>query len=162
LESNKTPVAARYRFTPTKAKKQDWIAFSPLAPSEPVELISRETCIKYYRFSVDKPLKIEIIGPTELRVLTRIENHFDMKGRIHYRLQVKSANEVVNTYQMSSRRSEIAMYKDDKNLIPGKACEFVIDVPKGRHVYEVFPLDKDKNTILGRCLIPEKDVSLEH
>ncbi len=162
LESKKTPVAARYRFTPTKPAKQAWIAYSPLTPCEPVELISREECIKYYRFSAEKPLKIEINGPTELRVLTRIENHYDMKGRILYRLQVKEGDEIINTYQMSSRRSEIAVYKDDKNLVPGKACEFVIDVPKGRHKYEVVPLDKDKNTVLGRCLFPEKDASLEN
>jgi len=162
LDKDEIPVAARYRFTPKKPKKQDWIAYSPAPPSEPVELISRETSTKYFRFSYDKPLKIEVNGPTELRVLTRIENHYDMKGRILYRLQVKEGDEIINTYQMSSRRSEIAMYKEDRNLIPGKACEFIIDVPKGRHKYEVLPLDKDKNTVLGRCLIPEKDVSLEN
>jgi len=162
LGNENMPVAARYRFTPIKPKKQDWIAFSPAQPSEPVELISRESSVKYYRFSNEKPLKVAINGPTELRVLTRIENHYDMKGRILYRLQVREGDEIISTYQMSSRRSEIAMYKEDRSLIPGKACEFVIDVPKGRHYYEVLPLDKDKNTVLGRCLLPEKDVSLEH
>lgn len=162
LKTDNVPVAARYRFTPTKPKKQEWIAFSPATPSEPVDLISREVSVKYYRFSAEKPLTIEINGPTELRVLTRIENHYDMKGRILYRLQVKDEEKVVNTYQMSSRRSEIAMYKEGRNLIPGKACEFVIYVPKGRHSYEVTPLDKDKNTVLGRCLLPKKDVGLEH
>lgn len=162
LENENIPIATRYRFTPIKAKKQDWITYSPSPPMEPVELISRESSVKYYRFSNEKPLNIEINGPTELRVLTRIENHYDMKGRILYRLQVKEGEEIINTYQMSSRRSEIAMYKEDRNLIPGKACEFVIDVPKGRHKYEVLPLDKDKNTVLGRCLFPEKDVNIEN
>ncbi|MCD4734586.1 MAG: hypothetical protein K8R53_00955 [Bacteroidales bacterium] len=161
IKDNTVPVAVRYSFTPIKAKKQDWIAFSPIQPSEPVDLISRESTVGYYRFSKEKPLKIQINGPTELRVLTRIENHFQMKGRILYRLQVKQNGKVINTYQLSSRRSEVAVYKDDKNLIPGKACEFVVIVPNGRQVYEIVPLDKDKSTVLGRCLIPEKDVSLE-
>jgi len=153
-------VATRYKFTPAKAKKQEWIAFCPKRPSEPVDLFSRESTVNYYRFSSTKTLKVEINGPTELRVLTRIENHYNMKGRIHYRVQVKENNEVINTYQLSSRRSEVAMYKDNSELIPGKACEFVIDVPKGRHTYEVLPLDKDKNTLLGRFLLPKKDVKL--
>jgi len=110
---------------------------------------------------MEKPLKVDIIGPTELRVLTRTENHFQMKGRINYRVQVKENGSVINTYQLYSKVSEVAVYKDEKDLIPGVACEFVIYVPKGNHVYEIVPLDKDKSTLLGRLLIPVKDVNLE-
>jgi hypothetical protein len=161
LKDLEVPVAVRYKFTPTKAKKQEWIVYSPVQPSYPVDLISRETTVNYYRFSIEKPLIVEINGPTMLRVLTRIENHYHMKGRIHYRVQVKENDKVINTYQLSSRRSEVAVYKDDHDLIPGKACEFVIDVPKGRHTYEILPLDQDKSSVLGRLLFPKKDVKLE-
>jgi hypothetical protein len=162
LADNETPVAARYRFTPTKAKKQQWVAYSPLSPCDPVELITREESVKYYRFSIEMPLKFEVCGPTKLRVLTRSENHYQMKGRILYRLQVKQDGQNINTYQLSSRRSDVTMYKENMDLIPGKACEFVITVPKGKHTYEILPLDKDKKTVLGRCLIPEKDISIKH
>jgi hypothetical protein len=37
----------------------------------------------------------------------------------------------------------------------------VIFVPEGKHVYEIIPLDKDKSSLLGRLLIPKKDVKLE-
>jgi len=160
LSENKYAVAARYKFTPGKNKKQEWITYSPLQPSEPVDLIAREQSVHYYRFSMEKPLQIEINGPTQLRILTRIENHFNMKGRIHYRIQVKEKGDIINTYQLNSRHSEVAVYKNDKTLIPGKACEFVITVPRGRHTYEILPLDKDKTTLLGRCLLPKKDVKL--
>ncbi|MCF8373062.1 MAG: hypothetical protein K9H64_15690 [Bacteroidales bacterium] len=162
LTKNDIPVAVRYVFTPTKAKKQDWIAFSPLQPSEPVDLISREEAVGYYRFSTDKPMKVEVNGPTELRILTRIEYQYQMKGRIDYRLQVKENGKAINTYQLSSVRSEIAVYKTDKELVPGKAREFVIIVPKGRHTYEIVPLDKDKNKVLGRILLPKKAVKLKN
>lgn len=161
LASEDIRVAARYYFLPHKAKKRDWIAFSPTPPSEPADLITGESSVCYYRFSNTEPLHIDVIGPTELRVLTRIENHYDMKGNIHYRIQVLEDQNVINTYQLSSRRSEVAQYKDDKDLVPGKACEFVITVPKGKHSYEIIPLDKDKTTVLGRCMIPTMDVKLK-
>jgi hypothetical protein len=154
-------VAARYSFKPAKVKKQEWLAFSPMLPSEPIDIISKETATTYYRFSMEKPLKVEIIGPTELRVFTRTENKYQMKGTINYRVQVKENNIVLNTYQLHSKPSEVAVYKDVKDLIPGSACEFVIYVPKGKHVYELLPLDKDKGSLLGRMLIPKKDVILE-
>lgn len=162
LGDDKTHVAARYIFTPTKEKKLDWIAFSPLRPSEPVDLISKEATVSYYRFSKEKPLRVEVNGPTELKVMTRIENHYQMKGTIHYRIQVKENNIVKNTYQHSSDRSESAVYKDNKELIPGKACEFVINVPPGKHIYEIVLLDENKSTVLGRLLLPKKDVKLEN
>jgi len=161
IKDMKIPVAVRYVFTRTKEKKQEWVAFSPMLPSEPVDLITREATVNYYRFSKEKPLKVEINGPTELRVLTRIENHYQMRGRIHYRVQVKEKGIVINTYQLSSRRSEITVYENNKELIPGKACEFVINVPKGRHCYEILPLDEDKSNLLGRLLLLKKDVKLE-
>lgn len=161
LQAGQPPVAARYIFVPSKVKKQDWISFSPLRPSEPVDLITREDEITYYRFSKEKPLKVEVNGRTEVRVLSRIENHYQMRGRIHYRVQVLENNKVINTYQLSSVRSEVTVYKDNNELIPGKGCEFVIDVPKGRHAYEIIPLDEDKSTLLGRMLLPKKDVKLE-
>ncbi len=160
LNENEISVTARFQYVPIKMKKQQWISYSPSLPMEPVDLISRESSVKYYRFTNENPLSVEINGPTELRVLTRIENHFKMKGRINYRMQVLDKGKIINTYQLSSRRSEIAVYKDDYELIPGKACEFVIDVPKGRHNYQLILLDKDKNSVLGRFLMPKNDVNL--
>ena len=158
LADDKVKVAARYLFYPAKAKKMDWITYTPEMPAEPIDLVTRESIIHYYRSSQEKPLKVEVIGPTQVRVLTRVENHYHMRGRIHYRMQVRENKEVINTYQLSSRRSEVTFYKDNPELIPGTGCEFVIDVPEGRHTYEIMPIDKDKSTVLGRFMIPEKDV----
>lgn len=161
LTGDAVNVSARYSFKPAKVKKQEWLAFSPVQPSEPLDIISKEIVTPYYRFSMEKPLKVEVIGPTELRVLTRTENKFQMKGTINYRVQVKENNIVLSTYQLHSIPSEVAVYKDVKDLIPGTACEFVIYVPKGKHLYEILPLDIDKGPLLGRMLIPKKDVILE-
>ena len=158
VKENEIPVAMRYKFIPTKAKEQEWVAFCPLRPSEPVDLISREKTYHYYRFSIENPLRVEVIGPTQLLVLSRIENHFQMKGRIYYRLQVKTEGEIINTYQLSSLRSEIAVYIDDESLIPGKACEFAIRVPEGKHIYKIIPLDENNSSVLGRFMLPKKDI----
>jgi hypothetical protein len=160
LANNDVPVAARYKFIPLRKKNIKWISFSPAQPSVPVDLISRETIYDYYRFSGDSPLRVEIIGPTQLRIFTRLEHRYEMSGRAHYRVQIKENQEVINTFRLSSLRSEITMYKQNHELVPGKASEFVIQVPEGRHIYEIMPLDKDKNTVLGRLLIPEADVKL--
>ncbi|MBX2991531.1 MAG: hypothetical protein KF749_10245 [Bacteroidetes bacterium] len=152
-------VAARYLFTPHKQKRTKWVALSPLAPVEPVDLYEAETAFHYFRFSKQKPLRLEIIGPTELRIRTRVENSFTMKGRVNYRLQIRQGDQVVQSYQLSSKRSETAMYKDNTKLVPGKPREIVFTVPAGKQYYEITPLDH--HTLLGQILFPQKDAKLE-
>jgi|WetSurMetagenome_2_1015567.scaffolds.fasta_scaffold19487_2 hypothetical protein len=161
LDSENPKVASRYIFTPKYEKKLTWGTMNPLIPNEPVNLITDEEEIKYFRFSNTQPMVIKITGPTKLRILTRIENHYLMKGRIDYRLQVKEDAKVKRTYQLSSIRSETTCYKKDDSKIPGKAKEIIIDVPKGTHQYEILPLDKFKSTVLGRVLFPKRDIKLE-
>ena len=154
-------VCCRYLLTKVKGKKIDWVSLSPLYPNEPVSLVTNENVVSYFRFSDDKPLKIKITGPTQLRILSRVENHFSMKGRINYRLQVKEDGMLKNIFLLNSVRSDVTLYKKSCGKIPGKAKEIVIDVPGGTHIYTVTPLDKDKNTILARILFPKKDVKIE-
>lgn len=152
---------ARFLLTEIKEKKINWVSMSPMFPNEPVSLVTNEEAVTYYRYSEKKPLKIKVIGPTTLKVLSRIENHYQMKGRINYRFQVKEDGTVKNTYQLSSVRSDVTVYKNGGGKTPGKANEIVITVPGGTHIYEVSPLDKDKNSILARILFPKKDVKLK-
>jgi len=151
-------VSARYLFAPRKQKKAKWVGLSPLAPSEPVDLFAGEETAHYYRFSKEKPLKIEIIGPTDLRILTRVENSFNMKGQANYRLQIKQNGQVLQSFQLSSRRSETTTYKNNSKLVPGKAREIVFSVPKGKQQYEIVALDK--GALLGQIMFPHKDTKL--
>lgn len=154
-------INARFLFTKITEKKINWVSLSPSFPNEPVSLVTNEDVVAYYRFSSNKPLKIKITGPTTLRVLSRIENHYQMKGRIDYRLQVKEDGKIKNTYQLSSVRSEVTVYKRGCGKTLCKAREIVISVPGGTHIYEVIPLDRDKDEILARVLFPKNDVKLK-
>ncbi|MEM6794832.1 MAG: hypothetical protein AAF725_12705, partial [Acidobacteriota bacterium] len=131
-----------------------------LGIAERVELVIRETLVAYYRNQTGEPFDLEVIGPTELRVFTRIENTPEMRGRIHYRLQVKENDRLVNTFQLSSRRSDIAVYQKEDSLVPGRATEIVVPVPEGRHRFQILPLDPNKSSLLARFMLPREDLDL--
>lgn len=152
-------VVTRVIFEPGKIEKENWISYSPASSNEVVELITKEEISYYYRFSKKQPLKINIIGPTELRIRTRFENNYKMKGRINYRIQVASDNNILNTFLLSSKRSVITYYNDTPELLPGKAREIYIKVDEGMHTFLVYPLDEDKGTVLGKILFPENDIT---
>jgi hypothetical protein len=158
LADSTTRVHARYLFSPRKARSLKWVSLAPLPPTEPIDLFAGEEAAHYYRFSQEKPMRIEIIGPTKLRVMTRVENSFNMKGRANYRLQIRQEGQVVQSYQLSSKRSETTSYKNNQKLVPGKAREVVFIVPKGRQRYELVPLGK--GTLLGQVMFPQRDAKL--
>jgi hypothetical protein len=151
-------VSARYLFTPRKQKKTKWVSLAPRSPVEPVDLLAGEGTAHYYRFSPERPLRIDIIGPTELRIMTRVENSFDMKGKTNYRLQIKEEGKVLQSFQLSSTRSETTTYRNNPKLVPGKARVIVFKVPRGRQHYEIVPLDK--TSVLGQIMFPQKDAKL--
>ena len=150
----------RYLFKPQRERRRHWVSLTPLGSPEQVELISREVIVPYYRNASGEPFQLEVIGPTELRVFTRIENTPEMRGRIHYRLQVREGEQVINTFQLSSRRSEVAVYRAIDHLVPGQAAEIVVPVPPGRHQLQILPLDPDKSTLLARFMLPREDLGL--
>lgn len=154
-------VNCRFLFTGVKEKKIEWLSISPMFPNEPVSLVTNEDVLSYYRFSEKKPLRIKITGPTVLRMLSRIEHDYQMKGRINYRIQVKEGKIIKNTYMLNSVSSEVTFYKKKCGTVPGKANEIVIIVPAGVHSYEIIPIDEDKKTILARVLFPKNDIKLE-
>ncbi len=158
MESPLPDICARFLFAPQSDRTTKWISLSPLAPIEPVDLFVGEETVHYYRFSSRKPLKFDIIGPTVVRVFTRTENTYDMKGQVAYRLQVRQDGHVLQSFQLSSKRSQTATYKNNPKLVPGKAREITFKVPKGRHQYEIVPLDH--LTLLGEILFPRKDAKL--
>ena len=150
----------RYLFKPKKARKRSWVALEPLGDPVLVELVIRETFVTYYRNAPGRPFELDVIGPTELRVFTRVENTPEMRGRIHYRLQVREDERVINTFQLSSRRSQVALYSDNDELVPGRASEIVIPVPEGRHRLQILPLDPNKSSLLARFMLPAEDLKL--
>ena len=134
-----------------------WIAMEPLKPYDEIELSANEESVDYYRFTGQKPLNVEVIGPTELRLLTRVENKenkYTMQGDVNYRVQIRKAGQVVKTFQLTSKRSETTAYKDSSIFVPGEAGEIVLKIPEGKQQFEIVPLDEI--SLLGTCSSPKR------
>lgn len=108
----------RHLFKSTRAKARTWVPITPSDESELVDLVSREKVTSYFRNAEGKPFELDVIGPTELRIFTRLEHTPDMRGRVHYRLQIQRDGELVNTFQLNDRRSAVTTYRDLDTLVP--------------------------------------------
>jgi hypothetical protein len=157
LENNK-PVAVRYIFKPVNLK-YNWITFAPREYEGVYEIVTNETVSCYYKFSKSNPLNVSVIGPTQVMVFTRLAFDQQMEGDVHYRLQVNENGKVVNTYQLSNRLSDVSIFKEMKNVTPGKASKIVINVPEGKHTYQISPMEDIKSGFYSKLMIIRNDVT---
>ncbi len=130
------------------------VAIAPLEFTSPVKILVRENEFDYYRIGPKDSLKLEIIGPATVKVLSRLEYDVTMNGELKYRLAIFEDGSLKNTFLLSTRLSDITVYKDakaDKRLARGDT--FHIEVPKGKHIY-TFKMRDNGWTSLQKFYIP--------
>ncbi|KPJ72036.1 hypothetical protein AMJ52_07710 [candidate division TA06 bacterium DG_78] len=98
-----------------------------------IEAIEEEKIIKYYELGKEGGVKLEITGPTKLRVITRLDYDTKMLGEQNYTILVNDNGKEAK-HSLRCYKSEIIEYKDRKDIIPSNARNFYINIGSGRHV----------------------------
>lgn len=142
----------------TKAEKR--ISMSPEQYQDVVTLVYKEKEQSYYRMSETKPVRIIVDGPTELKVVTRLEFNRRMKGKYTYQVQILEDDKLIQTRQYRTYKSDIVSYKNVSSFSPGRARSFLVWVPKGQHTYKLVPITMSHETVLVKILIPKKDITV--
>ena len=137
-----------------------YIAYLPRSFPEEVRIVVKENEYIYYRCAKNNYIELEVIGPTQVKCISRLEFDFTMRGKKHYRIQVNENSKVVLTDYFNADISGVASYSDPSKTVLGKGDTFFIDVPEGRHRYRVTTPDQDISVIF-RFYIPEKDLGNE-
>jgi hypothetical protein len=142
--------------TAERSRREDQVAYSPTEWAEAVTLIVREQEYKYYRATADRPVRLAITGPTTVEVRSRFEFDFATKGIQDYRIQVLEDEALRQTYAFSSRRSHVCVYRDQLDLVPGRANKFHLTVGRGRHVFALVPQPRPDQSlgVLVRFFVP--------
>jgi hypothetical protein len=95
--------------------------------------IEEEKIIKYYELRKDQAVRLEIIGPIKLQVISRLNYDEKLLGEQNYIILVDD-NGNVNKFPLKCYKSEIITYEDRKEIVPSNARSFYINLKEGRHV----------------------------
>jgi hypothetical protein len=136
------------------------IPFQPHQFSKAVDLDVKESITTYYRIGNDNQIQLDVIGPTNLKILARLEYDQTMRGDQKYRFQILEGDKVVDTYSLSTRLSDVAKYIEPTSTLLSRGEKVYLDVPKGHHTYRIVLLDENR-TALIKFLIPVKDLGNE-
>ncbi len=142
------------------AEKPSWIAYLPRTSLEEVRISVKEREYIYYRAAKGKYIELDIIGPTRVRGIARLEFDASIRGEKAFRVQVSEDDKVLMTAPLTAKISGTASYTTPSDKVLGKGETFYIDVPAGHHHLKVTIPDPGIS-VLFRFYLPQKDLSNE-
>ncbi|RJP76917.1 MAG: hypothetical protein C4524_09205 [Candidatus Zixiibacteriota bacterium] len=147
-----------YNRTAVVEAKSQYVALAPARFSRAVDLVIKEEQVTYYRAGTQDSLKLSVIGPTTIQVLTRLEFDPTMVSGQKFRVRVFENGTEKQIFALRSKLSEIAEYREASDKKVGQAAKFFIEVPRGKHEY-TFEIVDDGRSALMRFLLPRKDIA---
>ncbi len=144
-------------------RKQDPLKHADLTPLQPTEfgdiwqIIVREINYDYYVARSGEEIVLDVVGPTTIKVVSRLDYDAMMMGEKSYRIKVHEDEQLKNTYAVTARPSSVAYYENQKGHIPGRGSSFFVSVPEGKHSYR-FEFVDGTQTSLMRFYIPHSDL----
>ena len=155
-DSKKTVYIRPMRISTEMTDGPERVAMHPQEFSSQVKILVKENEYDYYRVGSSDSLKLRIIGPTSVKVLTRLEYNVTMNGGKKYRLKVFENGSLKNTFLFATELSDAAVYlKADADNRLSRGDDFYIEVPKGEHVYTFEVQDGGRSALL-KFYIPAK------
>jgi len=112
----------------------------------------------YYGFGPDRPLKFEVVGPTRVKVCTRLDFDHTMNGSQSYGLQLFEDGSPVKVYRYHVRKMATVSYVERPEFLPGERKCFWVQVPDGRHLYELGPANRTRFSAAAKLYIPKGDL----
>lgn len=123
----------------TSKKKVSYIAMAPQRHDGGMVLVAGEEEFGYYRCSQDKAVEYVLIGPGTTTLYTRLLFSPGMMGTQHYKLRIQVDNNEPTIYEFESKASAVSYFRNNGQIIPGKAKKIKIKIPKGKHTISVKP-----------------------
>jgi hypothetical protein len=153
------PVDARLFESTSKSPSRVSLAPSDYAAVE--TFVYRDSELTYYLMDRDHDVSVDIVGPTELKVNTRLVYDATMLGSQTYIVGVREDGGEERLYKIDSEPSQSVLARDRGDIIPGALNYFFIDVGASLHTYTFRLADGPAAELAIKFYIPRGDLSNE-
>ncbi|MCK4547467.1 MAG: hypothetical protein KAW17_08495 [Candidatus Eisenbacteria sp.] len=151
-------VAARV-FRKVKVRETPMVSLTPLEYSSVYTLQFESGALsEHYGFASDEPLRFQIVGPTKVKVCTRLDFDTSMSGSQSYGIGVFQGEEQLRVHRYHVRKMATASYLEYPDILPGQRKCFWLEVPEGLHTYELQLVDGSGIRATAKIYIPEEDL----
>lgn len=154
--------AAAVRFKLTKgAPHGSEISLHPVAMAGTTTILVNERPLDYFLGDSNKPVVVKVIGPTRLRVVTRLAYSGTMKGTQRYGLRVVQDGRAVSTEALSTQKALTSSFANHTDWSVGESRTVYFPVADGEHSLEFRLSGSDAPAVALRFTIPLEDVDAD-
>jgi hypothetical protein len=115
----------------------------------------------HYLVKKGKPVVLDVVGPTTVKVNTRLLYDSTMLGDQTYVIGVAEAGSPESLYRVDAEPSQTVVCRDRSDVIPGELRYFTLEIPKGAHAYTFRLVDAVAGGVAIKFYIPRGDLTNE-
>jgi len=145
-------------YVPAEYKAQRYVSLAPIDPPATLTALASEKQILYYPIDSSSSVTVQVVGPTTLRVLSRMHFDYRLHGSRRYSLVIGKDGDSLREDTFETTRSTSVTFVGRDDLIPGKNKLTLIDVPRGVHRYSFEMGAASEAPASVRFTIPSADV----
>lgn len=112
----------------------------------------------YYRCSNDDPIVLDLTGPTDLEIFTRLDFDTTMNGTQPYTVRLVRDGGIERVFHLTAEKLNGAHWIESPELVPGTRQTLNLTVPRGRHRYEMRCVRPGACDVAVKFRIPEDDL----
>ncbi len=153
----KSFAGVRYLFSTSPGRQ-------PKSPVYPVDMAGttsismKEKLVDFFLADSTRPVKVRVIGPTRLRIVTRLAYSGVMKGTQKYSVQVSMDSKPTAQQALETSKSPATYFTNHKEWSVGESQTVYTDIPEGTHEVSVILRSTSAPALAVRFTIPKEDV----
>lgn len=141
------------------ASKPPRVSLAPSIYSAVETLLHREKELTYYILTKDDPVRLEVVGPTSVKVNTRLIYDSTMLASQTFVLGIREPGGPEKLYRIDAEPSETVVLRDRRDALPGALRHFMLEVGDGPHTYEFRLVDSVAGELAIKFYIPRGDLT---
>lgn len=134
-----------------------YIAFNPSNYEEQVKIVTNERTSNYYLIDDSDRLRVDVIGPTVLKVHVRLAMDKSIYDRTRRSIVIYEDGERKNRKVLQFISSKVSWFEDNPSQVPSKAETLYIEAPEGKHQYS-FKQTEETGEMIIRVFLLAKDL----
>jgi hypothetical protein len=148
-------VLARLRMSVLESGPLPMVSLTPVDAFRSVTLAEGETLIPYYTITPAKPVRVRVVGPTDLELTARLDFDSTMRGEQSYRVQVWGAGRRLRQFDWRTTKASTASYTDLRDRVASKMSRATFPVGEGTHELLVHLVEPKQGSAEIRIRIPQ-------
>lgn len=140
--------------TSSKRASEAMVSLTPTDAARSLLLAEGEKTIPYYELTSAKPVKLRVIGPVSLDLMTRLCFDATMRGSLGYRISVSDGGRRVRDLTYTASKASTASFTNARDLIPSKLDRVVLPLGAGTHELVLTLIEPARGSAVVHARIP--------